>query len=57
MVSSIVEVEDELLELVVLVVLVVVGEGQLPAWVDVTAPVRVVKTTIVTVDVARLVTV
>lgn len=41
----------------VLVVLVVLRVGQLPAWVDVTEPVSVCKTVLVTVDVARLIVV
>lgn len=61
---DIVSIEDEVVRIevevvlgVVLVVLVVLGVGQLPAWVDVTEPVSVLKTVLVIVDVARLIVV
>lgn len=55
--DEVVRIEAEVVVGVVLVVLVVLGVGQLPAWVDVTEPVSVLKTVLVIVDVARLIVV
>lgn len=55
--DEVVRIEVEVVVGVVLVVLVVLGVGQLPAWVDVTEPVSVLKTVLVIVDVARLIVV
>lgn len=55
--DEVVRIEVEVVVGVALVVLVVLGVGQLPAWVDVTEPVSVLKTVLVIVDVARLIVV
>ncbi|KAI4126846.1 MAG: hypothetical protein LQ347_004820 [Umbilicaria vellea] len=55
--DEVVRIEDEVVVGLVLVLLVVLGVEQLPAWVDVTEPVSVFKTVLVTVEVARLIVV